>query len=82
MPPDTCHTSPCPACPGQHTINLVLTVCSHCDSTIALTQAIATVISHMQGVAISINKKDPPISWAVKRVVAVREKITLSPKAW
>jgi hypothetical protein len=64
----TTEPTACKTCPGQHTIKMTFTVCSDCDSTIALSDAIAQILCHMRGVAISINASDKPVSWSIRRV--------------
>jgi hypothetical protein len=66
---------PCAECPGQHQITLRFTVCSPCDSTIALGEAMAkTLVTVGGGVVIQHHNGAQPVevSWTMKAIEVVK----------
>lgn len=54
----------CDACPGQREITLQLLVCSGCDSTIALEEAICASVVGLTGM--TWVRSAPAVSWTIK----------------
>lgn len=65
-------SDPCPECPGQHEVTLTFTVCSACDSTIALSHALAQALAQVRGGFVKQyrNSGAPPIevNWVLKAI--------------